>query len=283
VDYLYNLVPAEVETTARKMAESGKYDLLMDDSGAVDPKTIAKICTDYPKMKFAYAYQLAAPAKEYEAPNLKLVSAAGVFNSEYLAGIVAGYMTKAKIVGSINADRGGGSAAGYWLFKIGVEEVDPAIKTLYAITGSWDDPIKGKAAADSLIVEGCDLVHGMGDGLTDGVISSAKDHDVWTIGSLLDLHDRAPEHVLTSTLYDETPVYADILEQLVTDTWKGYEFYFYPWNHPNAPEMYKLAPFYELENVIPQECKDHLTRRSDDLLAGKFDPYTKFPPTLEFP
>jgi len=133
----------------------------------------------------------------------------------YLAGIAAAYATKSKHVGFI-----GGLdhpiiiqfLAG---FEAGLKSVDPDIRISVAFSGVFDDPVKGREIALSMIDKGADVIMHAADFTGVGVLRAAAERGVWGIGVDLDQSDVAPGSVLISALKDAHGAVYSVVRSIV--------------------------------------------------------------------
>jgi simple sugar transport system substrate-binding protein len=123
----------------------------------------------------------------------------------YLAGILAGRMTKTKTVGIVISasdtnwyEMSGGFAAG-------VHSVNPKVKVVFAEIGpaAYDDSAGGKRVAQTLMSAGADVVFGMGDlasfGYLQAISNASVGHKVWYIGDIGSMAPIDTKHVLLSS------------------------------------------------------------------------------------
>ena len=81
-----------------------------------------------------------------------------VFEPVYLAGIAAGKATKSNKLGYIYAFPIPQTINNINAFELGAQSVNPKATTSTISTSSWCDPQKQKAAVDSLLAEGVDVI-----------------------------------------------------------------------------------------------------------------------------
>ena len=137
----------------------------------------------------------------------------------YLAGIAAAMATKVKTVAVvISADDVNwlDMAAG---FAEGVYSVDPSITVLFGQISAdgYADSAGGKAAVDTVISGGADVVFGMGDGATLGYIQSINEHaGVKYIADLGDVSSALKDQksLLTTVVWDYTPTYIQAIKDV---------------------------------------------------------------------
>lgn len=118
--------------------------------------------------------------------------------SSYLAGIVAGMMTKTDKVGFLGAlkqdviDR---YLAG---FAAGVKSVNPKVKVCYAYVGSVSDPALGKQFATTMYNQGIDIIHAATAGTEVGVYQASEQLQKYLIGADVDVRPQDPNYGLTA-------------------------------------------------------------------------------------
>jgi simple sugar transport system substrate-binding protein len=143
--------------------------------------------------------------------------------SSYLAGIVAGLETKTDtvaIVVSGEPPTWNFMAAG---FAEGLHSVNPKATLLYQVIGeaAYDDAPNAKRVTESVIAGGADIVFGMGDGASFGMIQAINEHNenapapVRFIDVIGDKSESdAGKYILTSVLFDYTGAYTELITQL---------------------------------------------------------------------
>lgn len=141
----------------------------------------------------------------------------------YIAGIAAAKATTSHTVAVvISADDVNwlNMAAGY---AEGVYSVDPTITVLFGqiSANGYADSAGGKAAVDTVIAGGADVVFGMGDGATLGYIQSINEHPgVKYIADLGDVSSAItdPKSLLTTIVWDYTSTYVQAVKDVAAGT-----------------------------------------------------------------
>lgn len=124
----------------------------------------------------------------------------------FLAGILAGMVSKAGKVGSVMGMDIPPVRAYEVGFRAGIKVVNEREKkdVSYhsATVGDFNDPARGKALAQGLIGQGCDVILQIAGNTGLGVIEAVKEAtgEVYVIGADMDQGDLAPGRVLTSIL-----------------------------------------------------------------------------------
>ena len=116
------------------------------------------------------------------------------------------------------------------------------------------------------IEAGADFIIGVGDGITMGVIQAAKEKDIYAVGSFGDMNKLAPDHVITCVIWNTYPTYKKLIESVMNGTWQGEEI-----GLGMADGAVELAPYYNLDDEIPQEVKDKVEQTKQDIISGKIE------------
>ena len=168
---------AQREQALRRFAESGANPIVM--SGFAFADALGQVAADYPDTKFTIIDMVV------DAPNVRSV----VFNEHegsYLVGMLAAKASKSGTVGFI-----GGMdiplirkfACGY---AQGVKSVNPDAKIVANMTGTtpaaWNDPVKGSELTKAQISQGADVVYAAAGGTGVGVLQTAADEGILSIG-----------------------------------------------------------------------------------------------------
>ncbi len=140
----------------------------------------------------------------------------------WLAGRIAGKMTKTGTVGIVVSGEPpswNSQSAG---FAQGVRAENPDVKILYAVIGpaAYADVAGGNRVTTSVIAAGADIIFGQGNGSTFGMLQAVETNkapdgsDVMFIDVIGDKTSVDKGHLLTSVLWDMTPVYGAMIADL---------------------------------------------------------------------
>ncbi|MFZ5962322.1 BMP family lipoprotein [Thalassococcus sp. BH17M4-6] len=186
---------AQREQALRRFAENGNNPIVM--TGFAFGNVLGEVAPDYPDTKFAIIDMVV------DAPNVRSV----VFNEHegsYLVGMMAAMASESGTVGFI-----GGMdiplirkfACGY---VQGVKAVNPDATVIQNMTGTtpaaWNDPVKGSELTKAQISQGADVVYAAAGGTGVGVLQTAADEDILSIGVDSNQNYLHPGEVLTSML-----------------------------------------------------------------------------------
>ncbi|WP_170436101.1 BMP family lipoprotein [Ruegeria arenilitoris] len=187
---------AQREQALRRFAEAGANPIITMGFAMADP--LAAVAPDYPDTKF-----VAVDVSWLDAPNIRQVSFAE-HEGSYLVGMMAAMASKSGTVGFI-----GGMdiplirhfGCGY---AQGAKAVNPDINVVANMTGTtpaaWNDPVKGSELTKAQISQGADVIYAAAGGTGVGVLQTAADEGILSIGVDSNQNHLHPGKVLTSML-----------------------------------------------------------------------------------
>ncbi|MCH2167651.1 MAG: BMP family ABC transporter substrate-binding protein [Oceanicola sp.] len=186
---------AQREQALRRLAESGSNPVVM--TGFAFGNVLSEVAPDYPDTSFVIIDMVV------DQPNVRSV----VFNEHegsFLVGMMAAMASESGTVGFI-----GGMdiplirkfACGY---AQGVKSVNPDATIIANMTGTtpaaWNDPVKGSELTKAQIGQGADVVYAAAGGTGVGVLQTAADENILSIGVDSNQNYLHPGQVLTSML-----------------------------------------------------------------------------------
>lgn len=143
----------------------------------------------------------------------------------YLAGVLAAEVTETGTVGIVTSGE-----PPTWNFMTvgfaeGVAATNPDVEVLYGVIGeaAYEDAAGAKRTTESQLAAGADIIFGMGDGASFGMLQAIQEHNAesdtkaWFIDVIGDKREAFSEVLLTSVLFD----YSGIYEQLIADIETG--------------------------------------------------------------
>ena len=187
---------AQREQALRRFAEAGANPIVM--AGFAFADSLGKVAPDYPDTKFAVI-----DVNWLSLPNVRGIG----FNEHegsYLVGMLAAQASKTGTVGFV-----GGMdiplirrfGCGY---AQGVKSVNPNATVIANMTGTtpaaWNDPVKGSELTKAQISQGADVVYAAAGGTGVGVLQTAADEGILSIGVDANQNYLHPGKVLTSML-----------------------------------------------------------------------------------
>ncbi|MFT6451660.1 MAG: basic membrane protein A [Halocynthiibacter sp.] len=186
---------AQREQALRKFAEAGFNPVVM--AGFSFASALETVSADFPDTKFVLIDMVV------DAPNVKSI----VFNEHegsYLVGILAAMAAKGdtvSFVGGMDIPLISKFACGY---AQGVKSVKPDANVIVNMTGTtpsaWNDPVKGGELTRAQIAAGSEVVFAAAGGTGLGVLQTAKDEGIFSIGVDSNQNYLQPGSVLTSMM-----------------------------------------------------------------------------------
>ena len=186
---------AQREQALRRFAEAGANPIVM--AGFAFASALETVADEYPNTKFSIIDMVV------DKPNVRSV----VFNEHegsYLVGMMAAQASKSGTVGFI-----GGMdiplirkfACGY---VQGAKAANPNATVIQNMTGTtpaaWNDPVKGSELTKAQIAQGADVVYAAAGGTGVGVLQTAADEGILSIGVDSNQNYMHPGKVLTSMM-----------------------------------------------------------------------------------
>jgi basic membrane lipoprotein Med (substrate-binding protein (PBP1-ABC) superfamily) len=233
-----------------------------------------------------FEFQDAASRVGPEFPNTVYITTSGnrfgknvapmVFGFEepsYLAGVLAGSLTKSKVIGMIGGTQLPPVASSFLAFEAGVHSVDPKIKVLTSYIGSWDDASAGKEQAIAQIQRGADFIFQNGDAAGLGVFQAAREaKNVYVFGTNSNQNAVAPKVIIASVVIDLPHAFLTVARQVKEGHFQSKIIYL-----GTSTGVVKLVLNPELESLVPRTLQTKLDSVRDAIEAG-----TVKPPRLEF-
>ncbi|MBJ6372981.1 BMP family lipoprotein [Sedimentitalea arenosa] len=187
---------AQREQALRRFAEAGSNPVITMGFAMADP--LSSVAPDYPDTKF-----VAIDVTWLESPNIRQIGFAE-HEGSYLVGMMAAMASDSGTVGFI-----GGMdiplirhfGCGY---AQGAKAVNPDITVIANMTGTtpaaWNDPVKGSELTKAQISQGADVIYAAAGGTGVGVLQTAADEGILSIGVDSNQNHLHPGQVLTSML-----------------------------------------------------------------------------------
>ena len=187
---------AQREQALRRFAEAGANPIITMGFAMADP--LSTVAPDYPDTKF-----VAIDVTWLEAENVRQIGFAE-HEGSYLVGMLAGMASESGTVGFI-----GGMdiplirhfGCGY---AQGVKAVNPDATDVANMPGTtpaaWNAPVKGSELPKAQISQGADVIYAAAGGTGVGVLQTAADEGILSIGVDSNQNHLHPGKVLTSML-----------------------------------------------------------------------------------
>ncbi len=214
---------AQKEERLRQLAEAGYNPIVA--VGFAYSAALAKVAPDFPEVDFAIVDD--ANAKGDNIANLTFAENEG----SYLVGVAAALKSQSKHIGFVGGVQVPLIKKFEVGFKAGAKAIDPSIKidvtylTQAPDFTGFNDPAKGKTAAEGMYDNGADVVYHAAGGSGGGVFQAAKDAGMLAIGVDSDQYKTADASVrdviLTSMLKKVDVAVFDFIKSIQDNSFKS--------------------------------------------------------------
>ncbi|MDQ0317407.1 putative B6 ABC transporter substrate-binding protein [Amorphus orientalis] len=207
----------DVRPTLRELSEEGADLMIAHASG-------------YNTAAPEIAEETGVPVAIVDAPDARKEGLIGDYTlsgheGAYLAGVLAANQSRSKTVGIVVSGEPPAWNAQSAAFAQGVHAADPDVKVIYAVIGpaAYSDAAGGKRVTESVIAAGADIIFGQGNGSSFGMLQAvettkaADGGDVLFIDVIGDKTSIDKGHLLSSVVWDMTPVFTAMIEDLKAD------------------------------------------------------------------
>ncbi len=246
---------ADAERVIRDLAAQGNKIIFATSFGFMEP--MLKVAGEFPDVKFEHATGYKT------APNMRIYDAK-FYEDAYLAGIVAGKMTKTNTLGFVGSFPIPEVLRNINAFTLGAQSVNPKIKTRVVWVSSWFDPPKESEAAQSLINGGADVLLQNTD--SSAVLQTAEKNGKFAFGWDSDMSTVAPKAHLASCVVDWGGYYKKAVKDVMDGSWAVARTIWGVKEGQNA--LVKIADF------VPDDAKKKVEEVKDAMKAGSFEVFT---------
>ena len=246
---------ADSERVMRDMVGQGNKLIFATSFGYQE--FVQKATADAPEVKFEHAtgYKTAANVATYDTKT---------FEGAYLAGIVAGGMSKTKTIGVVASVPIPEVLRNINSFVLGAQSVDPSIKAKVVWVNEWFSPPKESEAATSLINGGVDVLYQNTN--SPAVLKTAEERGVRAFGKDGDMSAFAPKAHLGSAVIDWTPYYTKVAQDTLAGQWQTGSFW---WGvKEGAIDLVRIA------DDVPQDIQEKVAKARAGLKDGSLAVWT---------
>jgi basic membrane lipoprotein Med (substrate-binding protein (PBP1-ABC) superfamily) len=196
--------------------------------------------------------------------------------ASYLAGMVAGGMTRSNLLGFVGGIELPPIKAAYEGWVNGAKAVNPKIRSRAIYLNSFDDVAAGREAAIALISAGADMFHHNADAAALGLFQAVRQHPgVYVFGANTDQSSLAPGHVPGSAVIDLPHAFLLVASQV-----KAQRFIPHVEVFGLKSGVVKYAADPRLDSVVPPSLKARAAAAAESIAAGTIRPALR-PPSME--
>lgn len=257
IEYTWSesVTAADFARVLRGYAEDG-YDLIIGDSFGTERIT-RRVAKDYPKVAFTFGSGI-GPAE----PNFAVFDN-WIHEPAYLAGMIAGKLTKSNTIGTVAAMTIPEVNRLSNAFCAGAKEVNKAVKCKFSFIGSFFDPPKAKEAAIAQIEAGVDVIYAE----RFGVVEAAKERGIAAIGNMSDQTGLGPDTVVTSVVWDMWPTVKQVISLVKAGVFTAQDFGQFSYMGKGGSF---LAPYHGWDKKLSDDIKKMVADRRQEILDGTF-------------
>ncbi len=258
-DHTDNLHTAdEMERALRDIATNQAPDIIIGDAFAAED-AVRTVAAEFPDIAFAFG-----SGGEEQSPNFSVFDN-WMQDPAYLAGMLAGGLTKSGTIGIVGAMPIPEVNRIVNGFIAGVEETNPTATVTVSFINSFFDPATAKQAAEAAIAGGADVLFAE----RDGVIAAAEENGIPVFGMMVDQQEQAPEHVVSSLLWDMRPTVDAIVEAVAAGEFEASNLAEYSFMVNGGSSLAPINTGTAFE--IPADLIDKVDARQAEILDGSFE------------
>ena len=259
VSHVEAMTPAAQEEALRTYARQG-YDLIISN-GFEFQDPAERVSAEYPAPVFVV--NSGARAAGRVVPLVFRIEEA-----TYLAGMVAGGLTRSGIIGFIGGVELPPVRRGYEGWANGARAVRPGVQSRVTYLNNWEDAAAGKEAALALIRLGADMLHHNADAAALGAFQAVKEsRSAFIFGANADQRALAPDRVPGSAVIDLPHAFLLVARELRAGTL------------PMAQKSFgveggvlRYVPNPALDSLLPPGLMARVQAAADSIAAGTLDP-----------
>lgn len=254
--YSDNVAVADAASVARQYINSG-FDIIAFHAGELI-SVATQLAPLFPKVRFIV--EGSGPLNQ-APPNVWNI-ARSYYPAFYLMGTLAARTTKTGTVAFLGAITFPDSIKGANSFFAGARSVNSNVKLLYAFTGDFVDPIKGRQGAEGLLQQGADVIVCFLNQAIQGVgqATEASTQPAFFTALYTDKLSLGPKTFLMSALFDFSTIYKDVIKKILNGQNTG--------NEPMELGHGIVIPADVIHNV-PVDVKTQTLQAYNDILQGK--------------
>lgn len=245
---------AEAEKAFRELAANGHQVIFGTSYGYKD--AMLKVAKEYPQVKFHHV------AGGTTTSNLSVYEAR-TYEAAYLAGVLAGKVTKTGKLGFVASVPVPEVYRNINAFTLGAQSVNPSVSTQVSWVNSWIDPKKERETAVELIDQGADVLIQNTD--SPAVLKAAQERGVKAFGWNSDTKHHGMTAHIGSAVIDWAPYYAKVIASQLEGRWKQEAV----WLGARSNVVRLVSP----SAALPQELLLLLGEKTHELRAGKLHPF----------
>lgn len=255
VSHVEARTPAEQAEALRTYAAQG-YDLVFAH-GFEFQDAAERVSSEYPKTVFIVTS--GRRARGNVAPLIFRLEEA-----TYLAGMVAGTLTRSNVLGFVGGIELPPIRAAYQGWRNGAVAVNRKVRSREIYLNSFDDAAAGREAALALMRVGADMFHHNADAAALGLFQAVKERGgVYAFGSNADQSSLAPDRVLGSAVIDLPRAFLLVASEVRSGRFTPRVEVF-----GLKGGIVSYVPNPSLDSLVPPDLKARMRAATDSMIAG---------------
>lgn len=226
----------DAERVIRDLVAQGNKVIFATSFGYGD--AMEKVAKDHPEVFFEHATGYKT------APNLRVYEGR-FYEDAYLAGIVAGKMTKSNTLGFVGSFPIPEVMRNLNAYLLGAQSVNAKAKLKVVWVNTWFDPPKETEAATTLLNGGADVLLQNTD--SSAVLQAAEKAGKYAFGWDSDMSAYAPKAHLGSAVLNWAVYYEKVVNDVLGKTWKTEDT---KWGTKEG-----MNDFIKINDVVPEDVK----------------------------
>src|SRR6478672_11517036 len=259
VSHIQTKTPAEFEEQFRQYGAQN-YDLVFGHGFEFQDAAL-RVAPDYPRTTYVVTSGSSVGA------NVAGIEF-GFADASYLAGLLAGAMTKTNVIGVIGGTELPPVKESFTAFTRGAKAANPKISVLTSYLGNWDDVSAGREQALAQIGRGADVVFQNADAAGLGVFQAAREtKKALVIGSNSNQNAVAPDITIASVVINLPHAFLTVAREVKAKTFKPRLL-----RLGSESDVVTLVVNPTFEPRIPPAAMRMVDSVRRELASGRFDP-----------
>jgi simple sugar transport system substrate-binding protein len=246
---------ADSERVIRDLAQQGNKLIFTTSFGYMNPTL--KVAKQFPNVKFVHLTGYKT------APNVATANAR-FYEGRYLAGILAGKMTKTNVAGYVAAFPIPEVLQGINAFTRGMRSVNPNAEVRVIWVNSWFDPGKERDAAITLLGQNADVVTHHTD--STAIVQAAEEKGKMAVAYHSDMKKFGPKAQIGAVTHHWGQYYTKAAQEVIDGKWKSTSV----WGGIKEG-MVKLEG---IGPTVPADVKALVASKEKEMVAGTLTPFT---------
>ncbi len=246
---------ADAERVIRDLVQQGSKLVFTTSFGYMNPTL--KVARQFPDVKFVHV-------TGYKNASNVATTNARFYEGRYLAGVLAGKMSKSSVAGYVAAFPIPEVLQGINAFTRGMRSVNPKAQVKVIWVNSWFDPGKERDAAITLMGQGADVVTHHTD--STAVVQAAEEKGKYAVSYHSDMKKFGAKAQLAAVTHHWGAYYTQQAQAVLDGKWKSSA----TWGGIKDG-MVKLEGY---GPAVPSSVKQFVLAKEKEIVAGTLTPFT---------